>query len=109
MHYFKKVHNYAHYGNKLYNILSMSTYLRYVPIVKTCLKRPLKKKTNFKTDYHLMQVKSIAECSEGSILQYFLPSLSFKKLYNIFSMSIYLRYYVPTVKPVLSDHSKKDQ
>ena len=32
---------------------------------KTCLKRPLKKKTKlvFKTDYHLMQVKSIAECS----------------------------------------------
>ena len=30
----------------------------------------------FKTYYHLMQVKSIAECSKGSILQYFLPSLS---------------------------------
>ena len=30
----------------------------------------------FKTDYHLMQVKSIAECSKGSILQYFRPSLS---------------------------------
>ena len=25
----------------------------------------------FKTDYRLMQVKSIAECSNGSILQYF--------------------------------------
>ena len=25
----------------------------------------------FKTDNHLMQVKSIAECSKGSILQYF--------------------------------------
>ena len=25
----------------------------------------------FNTDYHLMQVKSIAECSKGSILQYF--------------------------------------
>ena len=25
----------------------------------------------FKTDYRLMQVKSIAECSKGSILQYF--------------------------------------
>ena len=31
----------------------------------------------FKTDYRLMQVKSIAECSKGSILQYFLPSLSY--------------------------------
>ena len=29
-----------------------------------------------KTVYHLMQVKSIAECSKGSILQYFRPSLS---------------------------------
>ena len=31
----------------------------------------------FKTDYCLMQVKSIAECSKGSILQYFRPSLSY--------------------------------
>ena len=51
---------------------------------KTFRKRPLKKKTKlvFKTDYRLMQVKSIAECSplqvksiaecsKGSILQYF--------------------------------------
>ena len=34
---------------------------------KTCLKRPLKKKTKlvFQTDYCLMQVNSIAECSMG--------------------------------------------
>ena len=40
---------------------------------KTCLKRPLQKKNKivFETDYRLMQVKSIAECSTGSILQYF--------------------------------------
>ena len=46
---------------------------------RTCLKRPLKKNTKmvFKTDYCLMQVKSIAECSNGSILQYFGPSLSY--------------------------------
>ena len=33
---------------------------------KTCLKRPLKKteKMVFNTNYHLMQVKSIAECSK---------------------------------------------
>ena len=31
----------------------------------------------FKTDYCLMQVKSIAECSKGSILQYFRPSLRY--------------------------------
>ena len=35
---------------------------------KICLKRPLKKehqKLVFNTDYNLMQVKSIAECSKG--------------------------------------------
>ena len=31
----------------------------------------------FKTDDCLMQVKSIAECSKGSILKYFRPSLSY--------------------------------
>ena len=35
------------------------------------------KKLFFKTDYCIMQVKSIAECSNGSILQYFRPSLSY--------------------------------
>ena len=32
----------------------------------------------FQTDYRLLQVKSIAECSKGSILQYFQPSLSYQ-------------------------------
>ena len=31
----------------------------------------------FNTDYRLMQVKSIAECSKGSVLQHFRPSLSY--------------------------------
>ena len=31
----------------------------------------------FKTEFCLIQVKSIAECSKGSILQYFRPSLSY--------------------------------
>ena len=31
----------------------------------------------FKTNYRLMYVKSIAECSNGSILQYFLRTLSY--------------------------------
>ena len=46
---------------------------------KTCLKQALKKdqKLIFKTDYRLMLVKSIAECSKGSILQCFKPSLSY--------------------------------
>ena len=46
---------------------------------RTCLKRPLKKKTKMvcKVNYRLMQGKSIAECSKGSILQYFRSSLSY--------------------------------
>ena len=31
----------------------------------------------FNTNYRLMQFKNIAECSKGSILQYFQPSLSY--------------------------------
>ena len=44
---------------------------------KTCVNDNSQKdrKLVFKTNYCLMQVKSIAECSEGSILQYFRPSL----------------------------------
>ena len=40
---------------------------------KTYFRRPLKKNTKlgFKTNHRLMQVKSIAECSKWSILQYF--------------------------------------
>ena len=34
-------------------------------------------KQGFKTFYHLIQVRSIAECSKGSILQYFRPALSY--------------------------------
>ena len=33
----------------------------------------------FKTNYRLMKVESIAECSKGSILQYFRPPLSSKR------------------------------
>ena len=46
---------------------------------KTCLKRSLSKRPKlvFKTDYCLMRVKSIVECSKGSILQCFWPSLSY--------------------------------
>ena len=47
------------------------------------VKRPPTQKEDqliFKTDYRLMQVKSIAECFNGSILQYFRPSLSYRLL-----------------------------
>ena len=36
-----------------------------------------------------MQVKSIAECSKGSILQYFRPTLSYKFVIKIFVLSIF--------------------
>ena len=45
------------------------------PILSGHSKR--RQKLIFKTDYHLLQVKSIAECSKMSILQYFRPSLSY--------------------------------
>ena len=43
----------------------------------------------FKTNYHLTQVKSIAECSKGSILQYFLPSLSYHLSFRSLVFSIF--------------------
>ena len=68
-----------------------------------------------------MQVKSIAESFKGSILQYFLPSLSyhlsFRPLFCLFlsgcvrQVFLYKQLetvvHVCTVKPVLSCHSKK--
>ena len=49
-----------------------------------CTVKPVKnghsqkdQKLVFKTNYPLMQVEIIAECSKGSILQYFQPSLPF--------------------------------
>ena len=59
----------------------------------------------FKTYYRLMQVKSIAECSKGSILQYFLPSLSYHLLFNkSFVLSIFewpLKTGFTVIKPLL--------
>ena len=55
---------------------------------KTCLKWPLKKKTKtlaFKINYHLMQVKNIAECSKRAFCNTFDLHLSFK----IFVLSIF--------------------
>ena len=44
-----------------------------------CKTATLKKTKNrsSRPKYHIMQVKSIAECSKGSILQYIQPSLSY--------------------------------
>ena len=63
---------------------------------KICLKRPLKKdqKLAFKTNYLLMQVKSIAECSRGSILQYFRPSLSYHLSLRHLFLSIFRVFFI---------------
>ena len=58
---------------------------------KTCVKRPYSKipKMVFKADYRLIQVKSIAECSKGSTLQYFRPSISYQlSLRSLFCLSL---------------------
>ena len=58
--------------------------------VKPVLSGHSKRRPNvvFKTDYRLMQVKSIAECSKG-ILQYFRPSISYHLSIKIFVLSIF--------------------
>ena len=43
----------------------------------------------YKADYRLMQVKSIAECSKGSVLQYFRTSSSYHLVIKIFVLSIF--------------------
>ena len=53
----------------------MTAGLRVKPVLSGHSYRRQKKV--FKTDNHLMQVKSIAKCSKGSILQHFKPSLSY--------------------------------
>ena len=40
-----------------------------------------------------MQVKSIAECSKGSILQYFWPSLSYCLLLRCFFVYFWVAFY----------------
>ena len=62
----------CHFGSMLYLHTDKDTCMNICILtaeytVKTVLSGHSKKKTN----YHLMQVKSIAECSRGSILQYF--------------------------------------
>ena len=51
------------------------------------VKPVLSSRSNKKTNYHSMQVESIAECSKGSILQYFRPSFSYHLLLRSFVLS----------------------
>ena len=56
----------------------------------------------FNTNYYLMQVKSIAECSKGSILQYFQPSLSYHfPLGHLFCLFISGRLILSGLFPVM--------
>ena len=57
------------------------------PVVSGYSKRT--PKLGFKINYRLIQVKSIAECANGSILQYFLPLLSYHlSLRSLFCLSL---------------------
>ena len=58
---------------------------------KTCVKRPLSKrpKIGFKTNYCLMQVKSIAECYKRNILQYVSTFSKLPFVIKIFVLSIF--------------------
>ena len=60
------------------------------------------KKLAFNTDYRLMQVKSIAECSKGSIPQYFWPLLSYRlSLRSLFLLIFECPFYTGFTVPLL--------
>ena len=71
----------CHLGTILYLHADTDTCM-YIWILTTdyTVKPVLSGHSKKKTNYHLMQVKSIAECSNGSILQSFWPSLSYHLL-----------------------------
>ena len=77
----------------LWNILNIWAPLPRI-YSKACVKRPLSKRLKliFKTNYRLMQVRSIAECSNGSILQYFRPLLSYLSLRSLFLLFLNDRF-----------------
>ena len=80
-----------HLGSKLYLHTDTDTCMHICILtadytVKPVLSGHSKKKTN----YRLMQVKSIAECSKGSILQSFRPSLS----YHLLLRSLFCLFWV---------------
>ena len=77
--------------SKICNSIKLYTVKPEIIYSKTCLKGPLKndQKLFFKTDYRLLQVKRIVECSKGSILQYFRPSLSYHLSLRSMFLSIF--------------------
>ena len=68
----------------LNEIFLKSEYDQEMPEIQYSKTTTLKKyrKWLFRTNYRLMQVISIAECSKGSILQYFRPSLSYQSSFR---------------------------
>ena len=70
-------------SKKIARVLSYPLSAQNDP-VQTRFNKPCKnghsqkdQKLVFKANYRLMQVKSIAECAKGHILQYFRPSFSY--------------------------------
>ena len=59
------------------------------------------RKLVFKTNYRLMQVKSIAECSKVSVPQYFRPSLSYRLSLRIFVLSILSDRFTQVVQYII--------
>ena len=77
--------------NKKHCLLAISlTFLaKYQVYSKTCIKQPLSKRPKlvFKTDYRLLKVKSITECSKWSILR-FLTFIKLPVVIKTFILSI---------------------
>ena len=73
-------HKHVNTSAGLETIIAYLIVMEKRQLLYSTVKRPLSKRPKivFKTNYRLMQVKSIAKCSKGSILQYFRPSLSYQ-------------------------------
>ena len=68
------------------NSMQLRAFERYIPL---CSHSKRRQKLVFKTTYRLLQAKSIAECSKGSILQCFRPSFSYHFVFKTFVLSIF--------------------
>ena len=80
-----------YFGDNCIQIFHLGRYIfRYTVgnlVLRQHVKRPLS--LVFMTSYHLMQVKSIAECSKGSLLQYLRPWLSYYFVIKVIVLSIF--------------------
>ena len=76
-----KIHNRSHTGKTSNLVITVK------PVISGHADRPPKLVLNI--DHPLMQIKSMAECSKGSILQYFRPSLSYHFSIKTLVLSIF--------------------